>query len=472
MKHQYRSPFSQRYGSPEMRRLWSEEAQRVAWRRVWLAVAEAQHAAGLVSAEELADLRQHARQIDLARARQIEARVHHDLMAELRTFAEQCSVGGRVLHWGLTSADVKDNADVLQQRAALSLLLRRLRELLLAFAQAIEETADLTVLGYTHLQPAEPITLGYRLALTAMELLESFRSLTALRRGLKGKGIKGAVGSYAPFVEMLRDQQMEAEALEARAMQALDLESYPLASQSYPRTQDLRLISSLALLAAALHKFAFDLRLMQSPALGEVAEPFASAQVGSSAMPFKRNPVRAEKICSLARSVAAGMQVAWANAANSLLERTLDDSANRRSLIPEAFLALDEMLLSAREIVEGLEIDRQAIARNLERYGPFAATERVLNALVAAGADRQAMHEVLRRHSLRAWQAVQEGKANPLPDLLASDPSLLQYLQPARVRALMDIGQYVGLAPQKARHMAQSLRAAFAQDDHEPQATS
>ena len=271
---------------------------------------------------------------------------------------------------------------------------------------------------------------------------------------------------------MLQGRPLDPEAFEAQVMQALGMECYPLASQIYPRTQDLRLLSELAALAAVLHKFAFDLRLLQSPAIGEAREPFGASQVGSSAMPFKRNPVRAEKICSLARTLAAGVQIAWSNAANSLLERTLDDSANRRSLIPEAFLALEEMLLATRQIIQGLEIDRQAIARNLERFGPFAATERVLGALVAAGADRQAMHEVLRRHSLQALQALQQGKANPLPDLLASDPALLQYLQPARLRALLEARNYVGLAPKKARQLAQQLRAAFAHPDDEPPAAA
>jgi adenylosuccinate lyase len=220
-------------------------------------------------------------------------------------------------------------------------------------------------------------------------------------------------------------------------------------------------LSSLAGLAASLHKFAFDLRVLQSQGLGEFSEPFGQKQVGSSAMPFKRNPVNAEKICSLARYVSALPIVAWENAAEALLERTLDDSANRRLTLPEGFLATEECLLTATRIVQGLAVDANAVAANLEKYGPFAATERVLMALVRAGADRQHAHERLRLHSLKAWEAVKAGRANPLPGLLAVDPDLLRYLQPARLHELMDARAYVGTAPERALALAAVIRAAL-----------
>jgi adenylosuccinate lyase len=210
-----------------------------------------------------------------------------------------------------------------------------------------------------------------------------------------------------------------------------------------------------------MHKFAFDLRLMQSPGFRAVSEPFGKKQVGSSAMPFKRNPVGAEKICSLARLVASSVDVAWNNAANALLERTLDDSANMRGSIPESFLACDEMLSTAFDIVDDLQIDRGAIQVWLHRYGPFSATERLLTALVRAGADRQEMHERLREHSQRAWEAMETGADNPLVDTLTSDTRLLRYLQPARIRELIQISGYLGNAPQQARRLAAQIQERF-----------
>jgi adenylosuccinate lyase len=454
----YQSPFSTRYGSEQMRTLWSERTKRLAWRRVWVSVAEAQAAAGLITPEQIDEIKANAANVDVDRAREIEAEIGHDLVAELRTYAEQCPTGGGVLHWGLTSADVQDNAEVVRQRAALAVLLTKLRTLLLHLTDQIEAHAELPVLGFTHLQPAEPTTLGYRLSQYGQDLLHQFDELARLRSHLHGKGIRGAVGTSAPFVDMLADTEITPEMLEATVMEALNLRAVEVATQTYPRIQDFYLIAALSALSASLHKMAFDLRLMQSPGFRSASEPFHEHQVGSSAMPFKRNPVRAEKICSLARQVAAGLSIAWQNAATTLLERTLDDSANRRRLIPETFLACDEMLMAAGDIVEGLQVDARASADHLRRFGPFSAVERLLTALVREGADRQDMHERLRQHSMSAWEAVQQGKANPLSDLLASDTMLLKYLQPARVRTLLDAQDYVGQAPMRARKMAQRIR--------------
>jgi adenylosuccinate lyase len=454
----YQSPFSTRYGSEQMRTLWSERTKRLAWRRVWVAVAEAQAAAGLITPEQIDEIKANAANVNVERARQIEAEIGHDLVAELRTYAEQCPTGGGVLHWGLTSADVQDNAEVVRQRAALAILLAKLRSLLMHLTDQIEAHADLPVLGFTHLQPAEPTTLGYRLSQYGQDLLHQFDALARLRTQLRGKGIRGSVGTSAPFVDMLADTEVTPEMLEATVMEALKLRAVDVSTQTYPRIQDFDLIAALSGLSAALHKLAFDLRLMQSPGFRAASEPFHERQVGSSAMPFKRNPVRAEKICSLARQVAAGLSVAWQNAASTLLERTLDDSANRRRLIPESFLACEEMLMTACDVIEALQIDARASADQLRRYGPFSAVERLLTALVREGADRQEMHERLRQHSMSAWEAVQAGKDNPLSDLLASDTTLLKYLQPARVRALLHAEDYVGQAPARARKMAQRIR--------------
>lgn len=457
----YRSSYSDRYGSPEMRSIWSETSKRRVWRRVWVAVAEAQAAAGLVSPEQLDDVRSKADQIDIARALEIEAEIGHDLMAELRTFAEQSEVGGGILHWGLTSADVQDNAEIVRQKAALLILIEGLRELLLQMGDLIEATADTVVMGFTHLQPAEPTTLGYRFSVYAQDLFEHTEALIRLRVSLKGKGIRGAVGTSGPFVDMLDGNEVTPEMLEATVLQRLGIEAFIITSQTYPRIQDFKLLSGLAGLAGSFHKMALDLRLMQSPGFPAVRESFGEVQVGSSAMPFKRNPVKSEKICSLARAVFAAQIPVWENAAQAGLERTLDDSANRRSAIPEAFLACDEIIRTARAIIADLNVDENAIVEQLERYGPFAALERLLTALVLEGADRQAMHENLRQHSLKAWGAIQDGQGNPLRDQLAQDQSILAFLQPARIKELLDASGYVGSAPDRARAMANRIRDRF-----------
>ncbi|MGD1995846.1 MAG: adenylosuccinate lyase [Anaerolineae bacterium] len=454
----YLSPFTWRYGSDKMRHTWSEVHRRRLLHRVWVALARAQHEAGLVSAEQVADLEARQDQVDIERARELEAEIGHELMAELRAFAERCPVGGPILHLGATSQDILDNADVLRIREALALIRERIADLLISLTDRIEETADLACMGYTHLQPAEPTTAGFRLAQYAQDLLTDLEEVERLHTTLRGKGFSGAVGTAASYAQLLEDTDWTPGEMEERAMDLLDLRAYPVTTQVCPRKQDWQVIATLAGIAQSLHRFAFDLRLLQSPAVGEWSEPFGEKQVGSSAMPFKRNPVNAESICSLARYVAALPKVAWGNAAESLLERTLDDSANRRIMLPDAFLAVDEILRRATRLVRGLNVDRTAVARNLDRYGIFAATEPLLMELTKARADRQEMHEVIRELSLAAWEAVREGQPNPLPDLLAEDSRLTAHLPPARIRTVLDVTGYVGDAPQRARALAQEIR--------------
>jgi adenylosuccinate lyase len=456
----YISPFSWRYGSPEMRALWSEAHKRRLWRQLWVALAETQAEYGLVNAEQAADLRLHADEIDIPRALEIEAEIHHDLMAEVRTFTEQAPLGGGKLHLGATSMDIEDNADALRMRQSLDIVLEGLRGLLRIFAGKIEAYADKPLIAFTHIQPAEPSTLGYRLATYAQDLLEDYQALAAVRAGMRGKGFKGAVGTGASYAELIGAENLTE--FEQKLSARLGLPFYPIATQVYPRKQDYTVVSALAGLGGSLYKFAFDLRLLQSPPVGELSEPFGRKQVGSSAMPFKRNPVSSEKIDSLARSLAGMPRLAWDNAAHMLLERTLDDSANRRTLLPEAFLTADELLRTASKIVDGLVVNAEALQRNMAIYGPFAASERALMALVKAGADRQAMHETLRQHALAAWAAVQAGQPNPLEDRLAADPDLLGFLPAAEIRACMDASHYVGDAPQRARALAAQIQASLA----------
>lgn len=452
----YQSPFTWRYGSDEMRTIWSEVHKRLSWRRIWVALAEAQVDYNLVKPEQVEDLRAHQDEIDIQRALQIEAEIHHDLMAELKTFAEQSPVGGGILHLGATSMDIEDNADVLRIRQSLEIIIAELRQLLLLFAEKIEAYADLHLMAFTHLQPAEPSTLGYRLALYAQDLMLDWEALGRARRGLKGKGFKGAVGTGAAYSELIGIENLSA--LETRLSAKLGLPFFSITSQVYPRKQDYAVVSALAGLGASLYKFAFDLRLLQSPPIGELSEPFGKKQVGSSAMPFKRNPINAEKIDSLARLLAQMPRVAWDNAAHSLLERTLDDSANRRTLLPEAFLISDELLRVSGRILKGLVVNESAMQRNLEIYAPFAAIERVMMALSKSGADRQAMHERLRIHAMNAWIEVQAGKPNPLTATIREDEQLLAYLDSTELIQLMDARTHVGNATQRSLQMVQQIR--------------
>ncbi len=453
----YQSPYSWRYGSPAMRALWSEAHKRRTWRQLWVALAEVQQEFGLVTAAQVEDLRQQADRVDMARALEIEAEIHHDLMAEIRTYAEQCSLGGGILHLGATSMDIEDNADALRLRAGLDLINAALAEAIQMLTEKIEDTADLPVMAFTHLQPAEPTTLGYRLAQTGQDLLTDWTALQAVRSGLRGKGFRGAVGTGAGYAELLGVENLPR--FEQKLSEKLGLEFFPVVTQTYPRKQEYQIVSALAGLGGTLYKFAFDLRVLQSPPIGEWSEPFGARQVGSSAMPFKRNPIQAEKLDSLGRMLAGMPRLAWDNAAHSLLERTLDDSANRRSLLPETFLIADEMLLVARRLISGLVVHAGAIERTLARYGPFAATERVLLQLVKAGADRQAMHECIRKHSMQAWEALQAEQANPLAELLAGDREVLKYLDAAKVLELMQAGTHLGDAPTRARAMASLMRS-------------
>lgn len=451
----YQSPFSWRYGSPEMHKIWGEENKRLIWRKLWLAMAKAQIEDGLVTREQVQDLDEHKGDVDVARALEIEKIIHHDLMAEVKVFAGQCPKGGGILHLGATSMDIKDNAEVLQIAQSMEILISRLRNLLKIMAAKVEACAEIPLMAFTHLQPAEPTTLGYRLGSYAQDLLEDYKALIRVRSELKGKGFKGAVGNAASFVMLLGlDGYLR---FERQISQSLELPFFEVTTQTYPRKQDFTIMTILAGLAATAHKIAFDLRLLQSEVIGELAEPFGDAQVGSSAMSFKRNPVEAEKIDSLARAVSTAPLIAWNNYANSLLERTLDDSANRRSLFPETFLSMDEILMTLVHIFEGLKINQGMMRQNLDRFGPFAAVERVMMAAVKNGADRQEMHEVLRQVSMSAWQALQDGQANPLVELVLKDDRITCWVVPADIRQLFKVEGYTGFAKSRALEMANQI---------------
>ena len=452
----YQSPFTWRYASSEMRELWSENNKRVLWRKMWVALAEVQSNFGLVTKEQLEDLRTHAQKVDIKRALEIESEIHHDLMAEIKTFAEQCKIGGGIIHLGATSVDIEDNTDAFRIRNALALLIEILRELLDELSKKIVTWAEYPTMGYTHIQPAEPTTLGYRFAQYGQDLLQDWEELNHLHKTVKGKGFKGAVGTGASYAELIGVENLTK--FEESLSDLLDLPFFSVTTQTYPRKQEYQVISALSGIGGSLHKFAFDLRILQSPPFGELSEPFKEKQVGSSAMPFKRNPIKTEKINSLARMLAQFPRLAWDNAAHSLLERTLDDSANRRTMLPEAFLICDELLHISLNIIENLQINKSSIEKNLEIYGPFAATEKLLMALAKNGADRQDMHELIRKHTMKAWVAFQEGLPNPLIQEISKDKIILTFLKKGQILDLLNANAHIGNAPQRAVQLAKDIQ--------------
>lgn len=453
------SPFTWRYGSSEMRNIFSEINYRTLWRKIWVSLAEAQAEYGLVSEEELADLKSKAssEDVDLERAHEIEAEIRHDLMAEVKAYAEQCPTGGGKIHLGATSMDIEDNADIMRMRQAFDLILTKLVNCLEILSDHVEEYKNLACMGWTHLQPAEPTTLGYRFANYAQDLVLDVRMIEILMEDfLKGKGMKGAVGTSASYKRLL-GKDGKPEEMEEKIMEKLGLESFPVSTQTYPRKVDSLVLSALSSIAQTVSKFALDLRHLQSPVYGEMSEPIKSSQVGSSAMPSKKNPITSERMCSLARYVMTLPRVSWENSANSILERTLDDSANRRIIIPEGFLAVDECLNLYQNVLNGLEIYPKGIKRNLKKYGPFAGTEPVLMRLVEKGNDRQKMHELLRKISSQAWKEVMKGNENPLPQLLKGDETVSSELEGEEIDKLLRPSEHVGNAPDRCEEFLEEI---------------
>ena len=456
----YQSPFSWRYGSEEMRKVFSEEEKYKLWRKIWVELARAQAKEGLVGKEQLEDLEKNQNNIDIERIWEIEKDTRHDVVAAIKEFAEKAKIGGGKIHLGATSMDISDNAETIRITEALEVVEKELIVLLKAFGEKTEKYADFICMGYTHLQSAEPTTLGYRFAFYAQDLIMDLELLRFVKKSLKSKGFKGAVGTSASYVSLLgleKAENLEKEVLDGLgppAGEAGGLEAYEVTNQTSPRKIEVWLGDLLASISQSLYKFAFDLRIMQSPGFGEWQEPFGKSQVGSSAMPFKKNPIKAEQICSLSRLVISLSRVMWDNASHMLLERTLDDSANRRIAIPEMFLATGEMLTSAVKIVSDLTINDKRIAKNLEMYWPFSASEGIIIEAVKKGADRQQIHEVLREISMKAWEVIQNGEENPMEDLLTSNPEISKYLESAEINQLLNAKNHIGNAKEKSLTIA------------------
>lgn len=448
-----------------MRQIFSEENKYKIWRKIWVAIAKVQHKAGLLTKEELTDLELNKDNVDIQKILEIEKETKHDVVAAIKEFAQKAKIGGGKLHLGATSMDIVDNADAFRIKEAFKIVEEKLILLLKILSARIEQYADYPCLGYTHLQAAEPITLGYRFAFYARDLLTDLKFLKFVRDNFRTKGLKGAVGTSAAYVELLDGSKMTPSEIEEEVMKELGLEPALVTSQVYSRKFDYLSLSVLSSVASSLDKFATDLRILQSPGFGEWSESFGEKQVGSSAMPFKKNPLNAEKVCSLARYVTRLPAVVLDNASSSWLERTLDDSANKRIVIPDAFLAIDEILDTAKLILEGLVINKNRINYNLEQFAPFAATEKIILEAVKNGADRQEIHEIIRKIALLAWDRIQKGKSNPMKILLCKDKKLLKYVKVSKIIASIKVSQHVGDAPQRSRLLAKKINEIITRKD-------
>lgn len=455
----YLSPFTWKYGSEKMRFIFSEENKSKLWRKVWVALATVQHKAGLVSTKELKDLVKHEKEIDIERIQELEKEIHHDVMGAVKEFAEKSKIGGGKIHLGATSMDITENTDMIRIKEALKIIEQKLILVLKEFATQIERYANIPCIGFTHLQTAEPTTVGYRLSMYAQDILNDLYLLRFCAANIKAKGMKGAVGTSASYEMLLRRRKINAEEQDMMVMKYLGIEPVLIASQTYPRKFDFWVLITLASIAQSLYKFATDLRILQSPPIGEWMEPFGKKQVGSSAMPFKRNPINSERICGLGRYVSHLPVIAWENAAHSYLERTLDDYiANRRTILAEGFLATDEMLTDSQKIIADIVINETRIKYNLDLYGPFAATEPILMEAVKNGANRQKIHELLREISMQAWQEVQIGKPNLMVKLLTNNSIVKKYLKKTEIINLMDVKNYVGDAPKRTLLLAKQIK--------------
>jgi len=454
-----------RYGSPQMRQLWSETWKRKTLRKIWVALARAESKAGLVTEDQVKEMELKVNDIDIERSLELEKELHHDLMAEIKTYAESCPTAGGIIHLGATSMDILDNMDAMRLKQSISIIRKRLVSLLNIACLKIQETKNLYCMAFTHIQSAEPTTLGYRLSQIAQDLLFCLKELDAL--DIRGKGFKGAVGTAASYQLLLEGTGLTFESFENLILDELQIKAFTVTTQVYPRSQDLKVMQVLSLISCILNKAALDFRILQSSSIGELNEPFGKKQVGSSAMPFKRNPINSEKICSLSRLVHSFEANAWDNASLSILERTLDDSANRRIYLPESFLALDECMIVEEKILSSMVVNQDAIKRNFDKFGVFAATEKLLMETVRNGADRQEMHELIRNYSLDAWAEVQKGNTNPLRKALSKDKTVLRFLSEEKAFNLLDASSYCGQATSLSEKVVESVSSYLSSSSRE-----
>ncbi len=443
---EYQNPLNSRYASREMSQLWSPRRKFVTWRRLWVALAEAEAELGLeISPTQLQQLRDQVENVDFKAAEEYERKLRHDVMAHVHAYGDVCPDARAIIHLGATSCYVTDNTDLILIREALQLVRDRLVGVLLALADFADQHRELPCLAFTHLQPAQPTTLGKRCTLWMQDLLLDLAEIDHRLTTLRARSVKGTTGTQASFLKLFAGDSQKVEQLEQRVARKLGFESaYPVTGQTYPRKVDSQTIDALSGIAQSAHKAASDLRLLAHRK--EVEEPFEVDQIGSSAMPYKRNPMRSERICGLARFVMSLQTSPPQTAATQWMERTLDDSANRRLVIPQSFLAIDSILLIYRNVAEGLVAYPEVVARNLREELPFMASENILMAAVAAGGDRQELHERIRRHSQAAGEQVKRyGRPNDLLERLAGDPEFAA----VDLRQAMDPRDFIGCAPEQ-----------------------
>ena len=444
----YQNPLIERYASDEMSRIFSAATKFSTWRRLWLALAEAQQELGLpISEQALQAMRAHLDDIDLTRAAELEKRFRHDVMAHVHLFGEAAPAARAVIHLGATSAFVTDNSELMQHEQALRLVLRRLVSCIAALAAFARAYRDLPTLGYTHFQPAQPTTVGKRAALWLQDFVLDVEEIEHRLATIRYRGIRGTTGTEASFLELFDGDHGKVEELGRRVAQKMGFAKlYGVTGQTYPRKVDYAFLATLAGVATSASKYAHDLRLLQH--LKEIEEPFEKEQIGSSAMAYKRNPMRAERITALARHVITLTMDPAFTAATQWLERTLDDSANRRIAIPEAYLATDAILLLTHNVSAGLVVRPEVIRRHLDEELPFMATEAILMHAVRAGGDRQQLHERIRQHSIAAAEAVKDrGERNDLADRIAADRSF--GLSSSEVEAVLEPQRHTGRAAQQ-----------------------
>ena len=445
---QYSSPLVERYASKAMLALWSPKERYGLWRRLWLALAEAEKDLGLdIPDEALEQMRAHPDDIDFGAVAAYERRFRHDVMAHIHAFGDVAPAARPYIHLGATSAFVTDNADLILMRRGLGLLKGKSLRVLRALALFARRWKDEPTLGSTHLQPAQPTTVGKRATLWMQDLVLDIRELDHRVDTLPCRGVKGTTGTQATFLELFDGDHEKVRELERRVAAAIGFDAaIPVSGQTYTRKLDAQILDVVAGIAATAAKFSADLRILQ--AFGEIEEPFESSQIGSSAMAYKRNPMRCERIASLARFVLNLEGNANETHSVQFLERTLDDSANRRLTIPESFLATDAILILMENVVTGIEVHPARIRRRLEDELPFMATEQLLMRAVRAGGDRQDAHERIRKHSIEAARAMKEGATrNDLLERLAGDR---EWRVPMRdMQAALDPSEFVGRAPEQ-----------------------
>jgi adenylosuccinate lyase len=436
-------PLIERYASQEMARLFSPRERHTTWRDLWICLAEAEHQLGFpVTQEQIDELRSVRDQFDWDRVAQIEKELRHDVMAHVHHYGELAPKARPIIHLGATSCFVTDNGDLLLYRRALRMLEQRLGAVLAAFAAFAETWKDQPCLGYTHFQVAQPVTVGKRACLWAQDFALDLDEVQRVADWLPFRGVKGTTGTQATFLMLADGDHGKVEELDRRVTKAMGFgKSIPVSGQTYTRKIDWTIHQALSAIAQSASKFATDVRLLSHE--GEIEEPSEGKQIGSSAMAYKKNPMRCERVCSLARYVIEVATTSAHTAANQWLERTLDDSAVRRIALPEAFLAVDGILMLVENVAKGLVVYPRVIEKKLREQLPFLATEEILMAGVTAGGDRQDLHERVRVHSRAAAQAVKaEGRDNPLMQLLADDPAFAAIRN--ALPSLMDPRRFVG----------------------------